>query len=57
MRINLEEEIVMNPVELTVDGSAIGNPGLAGGVAYCGPAMRRECLQDHTQIQPTIGWN
>ncbi len=42
MRINLEEEIVMNPVELTVDGSAIGNPGPGGWccILRCGDAER-----------------
>src|SRR5260370_25786346 len=42
MRINLEEEAIMNQVELTVDGSAIGNPGPGGWccILRCGDAER-----------------
>src|SRR5260370_26912780 len=42
MRINLEEEVIMNQVELTVDGSAIGNPGPGGWcwILRCGDAER-----------------
>src|SRR6266849_3763640 len=42
MRINFEEEVIMNQVELTVDGSAISNPGPGGWccILRCGDAER-----------------